>query len=104
MTLRARRTAVAVLFACGLATWFVIGPGRGLGAVRWTLLCVAVAIGAIPAVSRRICAVLDRIRHPSPRAIERTALLVGVLATAYFVFTAFQQDRDAKPCPPYCAE
>ena len=97
MSVRARQAAVAVLFACGLATWFVIGPGRGLGAVRWTLLCFAIGIGAIPAVRRRVCTVLDRVRNPSPRAVERIALLVGVLATAYFVFTAFHQDRDLFP-------
>ena len=41
--------------------------------------------------------VLDRVRHPSQAAVERTALLVGVLATVYFTFTAFHQDRDLFP-------
>ena len=85
------------LLACGAALWFAIGSGKGMGPVRWILLAAAVAVGVLPPVRRRVCAVLDRVRHPSQAAMERTALLVGVLATVYFTFTAFHQDRDLFP-------
>lgn len=97
MSLTARRAAVVVLLACGGALWLAIGNGRGIGAMRWIALAGAVVIGALPPVSRRIAALLDRVRQPSQRSVERTALLVGVLATAYFVFTSFHQDRDLFP-------
>jgi hypothetical protein len=97
MSLAARRITAVALLACGGALWVAIGNGRGMGLMRWVLLAAAVAIGALPPVSRRVVARLDRIRHPTQRTIERTALLVGVLATAYFVFTAFHQDRDLFP-------
>jgi hypothetical protein len=97
MSLAARRITAVALLACGGALWVAIGNGRGMGLMRWVLLTAAVAIGALPPVSRRVVARLDRVRHPTQRTIERTALLVGVLATAYFVFTAFHQDRDLFP-------
>src|SRR5688500_12797812 len=97
MSSRARPAAVVALLACGVALWVVIGDGRGLGPVRWAALAVAIVVGAVPAVRRRVIAMLDRVRHPSPWAVERTALLVGVVATSYFTFTAFHQDRDLFP-------
>jgi hypothetical protein len=97
MSLAARRAAVVALLACGGALWFAIGNGRGVGAMRWILLAASVGIGALPPVSKRVAALRDRIRHPSRRTAERTALLVGILATTYFVFTAFHQDRDLFP-------
>jgi hypothetical protein len=93
----ARRAALIALLACGAVLWFVIGSGKGMGPVRWLLLAAAVGAGVVPPVRRRVCGVLDRVRHPSQAAAERTALLVGVLATAYFTFTAFHQDRDLFP-------
>jgi hypothetical protein len=97
MTLTSRRTLAAVLIGVGCALWFAIGNGRGMGAVRWVMLAAAIVVGAVPPVSVRVGRFLDRIRHPSQRSLERTALLVGVLATAYFIFTAFNQDRDLFP-------
>src|SRR5688500_9499125 len=97
MSVPARRAAVLALFACGLAVLLGVVPGQGMGPVRWILLAGAVGTGLLPPVRRRLCAVLDRVRHPSQAVVERTALVVGILATAYFTFTAFHQDRDLFP-------
>jgi hypothetical protein len=97
MSLRARRIAVTALLACGAALWLVIGNGGGMGPARWALVGAAVLAGALPPVRRRVCAALDQVRNPSPGAVEKIALLVGVVATVYFTFTAFNQDRDLFP-------
>ena len=68
-----------------------------MGAVRWAIFFLAVIVGALPGVRGWVNVALDRVRNPSPRAMERTAVLVGVLATAYFTFTAFRQERDLFP-------
>src|SRR5262245_50750040 len=92
-----QRAAVVALLVCGALLWLAIGNGRGLGAMRWGLLVLSLGIGALPPVRTRVCALLEYVRHPSQGVMERTALLIGVLATAYFTFTAFNQDRDLFP-------
>jgi hypothetical protein len=88
---------VLVLAALGIAMWLALGPGHGIGAVRWGLIALAAATGFIPPVANVIARALDRVRQPSPRTRQWTALIIGVVATSYFVFTAFNQDRDLFP-------
>src|SRR5687768_11600566 len=92
-----RRSAVILLLACGAVLWALIGDGRGMGAIRWGLLAIAIGLGALPPVRRTLVRLLDRVRNPSQRMVERTSVLVGVLASTYFTFTAFHQDRDLFP-------
>lgn len=93
-----RRFTVAALLAAGGLFWLLLPAGpRSPGPVRWALLLLAVALAMVPAVHRRVSVVLEKLRHPSPRALDWSTLLVGVLAAAYFLLTAIVQDRDLFP-------
>ncbi|HET6249671.1 MAG TPA: glycosyltransferase family 39 protein [Tepidisphaeraceae bacterium] len=93
------RLQIATIFlgAIGVLGWMVIGPGRGIGNIRWCLIATAGIIACIPHVARAIFAGLDRLRNPSPSNLNRATLLVGVVSAGYFVLTAFNQGRDMFP-------
>ena len=98
---RPRRTIA--LLAAGVALWAWVEwrasvlHGHGLGPVRWAVVVAAAALAWMPAVRRGVAAAAGRVRDPSPRARERTALAVALAATCYFAFTAFHQGRDLFP-------
>lgn len=89
--------ALVSLAAAGALAWLLFGPGRGVGAARWGILALAALVGLMPGVAGFVNRLLDRVRNPSQGTMERTAVLVAVLATAYFTFTAFHQERDLFP-------
>lgn len=98
---RAGRTIA--LLALGLAVWAWVEyraselHGHGLGPVRWMLIAGAAAAAGVPCVRRAVAATINRVRQPSPRSMEWTTVAVAFAATAYFIFTAFHQDRDLFP-------
>src|SRR3954468_15388278 len=99
----ARRRWTIGLLALGIVAWGWFEwrsselHGHGLGPVRWILIAAAAALSFVPAVRRGVTAALDRVRSPSPKSLEWATLGVAFAATAYFVFTAFHQDRDLFP-------
>ncbi|MDB5173225.1 MAG: putative rane protein [Phycisphaerales bacterium] len=94
----ARVQAIVIsLAAVGVLAWLGLDTGRGIGWARWAMIGVAAAIGCLPPMARLIAAAVARVRHPSPRARQWTALLVGILSAAYFILTAFNQGRDLFP-------
>jgi hypothetical protein len=101
--LRSRQVWTLALLASGAALWALVEwsararHGHGPGPVRWALVAAAVALASAPAVRRAVNGLLDRIRHPSPRALDRATLGVALGSTCYFVLTAFLQDRDLFP-------
>lgn len=95
---RARRPIlVATLFAAGILIWIAIGGGRGIGALRWAIIGCASIPSLLAPVAALVQRGLDRIRHPSPRAAMRAAVAIAILAAAYFILTAWLQDRDLFP-------
>ena len=98
-----RRLKVLAALAAGLGLWVWVEyraaalHGHGLGPVRWILLLLAGALPMLPGVRRRVVALLDRVRHPSHRALEWATFGIAAGSTCYFVFTAFLQDRDLFP-------
>src|SRR5215213_7907312 len=100
---RPRAAWVVTLLALGVVAWIWVEHragklhGHGLGPVRWLLIAAAAASAWVPAVRKWTLAGLDRIRRPSPRALEWATFGIGLGATCYFVFTAFNQDRDLFP-------
>lgn len=95
--LRARQVYVTILSLIGLLAWVLLGNGRGIGTTRWILIGLASLLALIPPVSRFIFGFTESIRRPSPRVVEWTTLLIGVLSAGYFILTAFKQDRDLFP-------
>jgi hypothetical protein len=99
----ARRTQTLILLAIGVVLWAWFEwrssqlHGHGLGPVRWILIALAVAVSFLPSVRRVVVLTLNRLRCPSPKSVEWATLAVAVASTAYFVFTAFHQDRDLFP-------
>jgi hypothetical protein len=92
------------LLVVGVAAWAWVErqaagelgqPALGVG--WWALLAAAVATGLLPPVRRVVAGLLDRIRNPSPRTAERTALVIGLASAGYFIFTAVHQGRDLFP-------
>ena len=89
--------AAMALAGVGLLIWVGIGPGRGIGWIRWGMIALAAAIAFLPPVARIIHSLLNRVRHPSPRSLNRATLFIAVVWAIYFVLTAFNQDRDLFP-------
>lgn len=88
---------VLLLTAMGVLTWLSMGAGHGIGLLRWGLIGIAAAVGAIAPVGEAIAWALDRVRRPSPRTRQWTALLVGIVCASYFILTALNQGRDLFP-------
>jgi hypothetical protein len=92
---RARRPVlVASLLIAGALIWVALGRGRGIGALRWTIIAAATALAMVPPVSRAIVRMLDCVRRPSPRRATKAAIAIAIVAAGYFILTAFLQDRD----------
>lgn len=100
---RSRQVWIIVLLGVGVAMWLwverraAVLHGHGLGPVRWLLSGAAAAAACLPAVRRAINHSLDRIREPSPQALERATVAISFAAACYFVFTAIYQGRDLFP-------
>jgi hypothetical protein len=95
--LTALQFASLLLLLVGLGIWLAIGSGRGIGTVRWGIILLSAAVAAVPSVSRTIAAVLDRLRHPSRKAVRWATILIALAAASYFTLSAFLQDRDFYP-------
>jgi hypothetical protein len=88
---------VFVLLLVGIAIWLGLGLGWGIGLSRWIVIVAAALLALLPPVSRGLCALLDRIRRPSPRSIQLATVLIAIGAAAYFILTAILQNRDLFP-------
>lgn len=90
-----RRWVVVGLLAAGVALW--LAAGNDMPPLRWAVVLGVVGLSLVPPVNRGLDRVLDRVRHPSPRAAEWAGVLIGVAATTYLIATAFAQDRGLAP-------
>ena len=93
-TPRSRQLISLLLVALGAGLWIALGTGHGIGSVRWIIIGCC---GALGAVASRLGRGPERLRNPSSWAVGRTAVLVWFVATAYFILTAFLQNRDLFP-------
>jgi hypothetical protein len=92
---RRQQVFVAIALLAGLI--FCLLAGNDMPLVRWIVVLAAVAISLVPRVTGVLLLSLDRLRHPSKRMMEWTGVMVGVVATAYLIFTAFLQERPLAP-------
>jgi hypothetical protein len=92
-----RPIAVLLLLFLGALLWLALGNGRGIGITRWLIVALTAVAATLPPVGNAIYCITEKIRRPSPRAIDWTALLIGIISAAYFIVTAFAQDRDLFP-------
>jgi hypothetical protein len=88
---------VVVLLLAGALVWALLGFGSAVGLVQWLVILTAGGIGLLPAVSRGINRLLDRLRKPSPQSIRWATLLIAAGAAGYFILTAVLQGRDLFP-------
>lgn len=58
---------------------------------------LAVVVATLPPFSRRVAALLDVARHPSPKSATQIAIAVGVVSAVYLVATAWRQEVDLVP-------
>jgi hypothetical protein len=98
---RRRPSLTAIALLLGAAAWIGIecsvAQPPGMSFLRWAIIVGGAAIAALPPIARQIEAFLDKLRHLSPQQRSRTAILIGIAASAYFALTAFLQDRDLFP-------
>jgi 4-amino-4-deoxy-L-arabinose transferase-like glycosyltransferase len=100
---RTRQFLTVALLATGALLWdWLEGRaaalhGHGLGPMRGLLIAAAALLSLVPPLRRGVTRTLDRIRVPCPRALEWATFGISAAATCYFVFTAFNQDRDLFP-------
>lgn len=92
-----RPILVAAFLAAGILIWLGIGGGRGIGVARWAIIAGAAALSFLPAVAKFIERNVDRIRHPSSPNANWAAVAIAIISAAYFILTAFLQDRDLFP-------
>ena len=71
--------------------WRTLGPGR------WSIVALIMAISLLPAVRRGIFRLMDKLRWPTPGGRTAMAIVLAVIATLYFITTAFDQGRDLFP-------
>ncbi len=88
---------IVILGVVGAILWLAIGAGRGIGTTRWILIALGAIVAGIGPVARIVVAGLDRIRHPSRRAANISAVLIWLGAAGYFIVTAILQGRDLFP-------
>lgn len=92
-----RQLAVIALAAVGIRVWESISWHWDIGATRWALIAGAAGIACLGSISRIFENVLNRFRHPSRRMMNRNAIGIAIVATAYLIFTAFAQQRPMCP-------
>jgi hypothetical protein len=88
---------VVLLLVLGVQLWLVVGRGQFGSSPRPVWYVPVFLAAAIPYVARRFDRGLQRVRHPSERTRGRTAIAIGLAATAYLIFTGFNQQRDLIP-------
>lgn len=96
------RVAVVVALALGVLLYALLPPGPAgdharTAGWRWVAAIVAAALAMVPPVHHFIDRMIDRVRKPTDRARRITGVVVAVVASAYFVLTALNQDRDFFP-------
>jgi len=88
------------LLALGGLLWLGIGMGRGIGAERWILIAVAAVVAALLAIKKPSDTQIGfwkRVANPTPRMLDWQTIIIAILATAYLILTAFNQNRDLFP-------
>src|SRR5689334_17409194 len=101
-----RRAWVIALLSMGLLVWAWVeyraaeerkSPEGAAPDTEWVRLLIAAAaagLSFLPPVRRGMNRLLNRIRHPAPRALERAAVAIASLSAGYFITTALLQQRD----------
>jgi 4-amino-4-deoxy-L-arabinose transferase-like glycosyltransferase len=94
---RLRQFFAIALALTGLWIWREAESFGAIGTVRWILILLAMALALTSPIARTMGRGLDRIRHPSRRAMRRTTLAIAILASGYLLLTARLQGRDLFP-------
>src|SRR5689334_9527532 len=71
--------------------------GRHVTPLRLSCMLAFTLILTLSPISRPVAGFLDKLRRPSRRVREIIFLLICILSTAYFILTAFLQQRDFFP-------
>jgi hypothetical protein len=90
---------VSIALAVGLLLYLTLplGPAGEHGrtvAWRWAAASLAATLAIVRPVHQMLSRALARVRHPTDRARWKTAVVIAIAASTYFIFTAFNQDRD----------
>jgi len=96
------RQAVLIVLAVGITLWLtsplgLLGEHEHCPLWRWIVALIAGAIGALTATNTKLQHVSDRFNQQSPRRRFAIAVSITIIAAAYFVLTALNQDRDFFP-------
>src|SRR3954451_2599106 len=97
MSSRFRALVTPLLIIVGIQCWLILGHNDYGLTIQLKLLLGALVVSLIPPVNRFIYACLDRIRHPSPRALAIAFIAIAVAASFYFPFTGWRQGRNFQP-------
>jgi hypothetical protein len=85
---RNRQLWTIVMLGAGVVLWAWVEwrarvlHGHGLGPVRWILIGASAGLAVVPRARRLVLRSLDRIRRPSPRAMEWATFGVSTAATS----------------------
>ena len=92
-----RRFATISLLIVGGLIWAFLGEGRGMGWPRWGIILGVGLLTLITPAAGNFGRIAAWLNVASPWRRRMTTLLVGMFAFAYFVATAFLQQRDMFP-------
>ena len=94
---RVRRLVAVLLLLVGLACWLSFGAANGLSRLSLAVALAVLALTLIPPIRRAAAAALDRLREPSARTANWTAVGVGIAAAILLYAFAAGQGRPFVP-------
>ncbi|MGH7214845.1 MAG: ArnT family glycosyltransferase [Tepidisphaeraceae bacterium] len=94
---RTYAVATLMLLVVGVQLWLTVGRSFWGRNFQPALVVAAFALAFVPPVRRAVGVLLERMRHPTPRARLWATLGVFAAAGAYLLFTALRQQRDLAP-------
>lgn len=86
-----------LLLLLGVQLWLTIGHSQYGNDVVHNLLFFGAAPFLIPWLARRLVALLDKLRHPTPRGRLITGCIITLTAIVYLTFSAFYNRRYLGP-------
>jgi hypothetical protein len=92
-----RLSVTIALLIIGVLIWVLLGEGRGMGVLRWGIILGVGALVFITPAASNLGRVSAWLNAATPARRGRMTFLVGIVSLAYFIVTAFLQQRDLFP-------
>lgn len=89
--------AAILLFFVGVQLWFLIMHGVGIRRYQSLLIGIAALAAAVTPAARAFASILERILHPSQRAMVIASIVIALISCLFFYAEAISQHRTFTP-------